>query len=131
MRDGEVWGVFGSAAAAITIHGITAATATPGALLTPDTLAFHAALATATTPTGDFALQDLDSHLDRMANAATNSGLTLFQMSDGNARLTSTTSKQYKAMKKFLTKMKLSSSSPNTRSPSTGAGALFLHELLV
>ena len=49
---GERGGVFGSAAAAITIHGITAATATPGALITPDTLAFHAASATATTPAG-------------------------------------------------------------------------------
>ena len=40
---GERGGVFGSAAAAILIHGITAATETPGALLTPDSLAFHAA----------------------------------------------------------------------------------------
>ena len=113
----------GTSLSAITTHGITAATATPGALLTPDTLAFHAASATATTTAGDFTLQSLVSHLDRMADAATNSGLTLFHMTDTNARLTSTTSKQYKAIKKLLTKIKLSSSSPNTRSPSTGAGA--------
>ena len=120
---GERGDVFGSAASTITIHGITAATATPGALLTPDTLAFHAASATATTPAGDFGLQALDSHLDRMADAATNSGLTLFQLTDANVRLTATTLKQYEAIKKLLTKIKLSSSSSNTRSPSTGAGA--------
>ena len=119
---GERVDIFGSAAAAITTHGITAATATSGDLLTPDTLTFHAALATATTPTGDFALQSLDGHLDRMADATMNSGLILFQLTDANVRLTSTTSKKYKAIKKLLTKMKLSSSSPNTRSPSTGAG---------
>ena len=95
------WGdVFGSAAAAITIHGITAATATPGALLTPDTLAFHAASAAATTPTGDFAVQALDSQLDRMDDVATNSGLTLFQLTNANARLTATTTRQYEAIKK-------------------------------
>ena len=64
---GERGDVFGRAAATITSHGITAATATVGALITPNTLAFHAASTTATTPTGDFALQALDSHLDRMA----------------------------------------------------------------
>ena len=58
-----------------------------------------------------------------MADAATNSGLTLFQMTDANARLTATTSKQYKAIKKLLIEIKLSSSSPNPRSPSTGADA--------
>ena len=47
---GERGDVFGSASAAISIHSITAATATPGALLTPDSLAFHVASATATTP---------------------------------------------------------------------------------
>ena len=105
------------------IHGITTATATPGALITHDTLAFHAASGTATSPAGDFALQALDGHLNRMANDATNSGLTLFQLTDTNARLTATTSKQYEAIKKLLTKIKLSSSSPNPRSPSTGADA--------
>ena len=58
-----------------------------------------------------------------MADTGTNSGLTIFQLTDANARLTATTSKQYEAIKKLLTKIKLSSSSPNTRSPSTGAGA--------
>ena len=58
--------VFGSAAAAITIRGITTTTATPGALLTPDTLAYHAASAAAYQPAGEFALQALDGHLDRM-----------------------------------------------------------------
>ena len=67
----------------------------PGALLTPDTLEFHAASATTTTPAGDFALQAIDGHINRMANAATNSGLTLFKLSDTNACLTATTSKQY------------------------------------
>ena len=90
-------------AAAITIHGITAATSTPGALLTPDTLAFLAALATATTPAGNFAPQALDGHLDRMADAVTNSGLKLFQLTDANACLIATTSKQYKSIKKLLT----------------------------
>ena len=58
-----------------------------------------------------------------MANAATNSGLALFQLTNANARLTATTSKQYEAIKKLLTKIKLSSSSPNPRSPSIGARA--------
>ena len=105
------------------IHGITAVTATPGALLTPDILTFHVASATATTPVGDFALQALDGNLGRMVDAATNSGLLLFQLTDANARLKATTSKQYEAIKKLLTKIKLSFSSPNPRSQSTGAGA--------
>ena len=58
-----------------------------------------------------------------MADAATNSSLTLFQITNANIHLTATTSKQYKAIKKLLTEIKLSSSSPNPRSPSTGAGA--------
>ena len=91
----ERGGVFGSAAAAITTHGITAATATSGALITPDTLTFHAALATATTPARDFSLQSLDGHLGWMADGAINSIFTLFQLTDANACLTSTTSKQY------------------------------------
>ena len=70
-------------------------------------------------PTGDFSIQALDSHLDRMADAATNSGLTLFQLTDVNARHTATTTKQYEAIKKLLTKIKFSSSSAGTRSPST------------
>ena len=92
-RDrGAGGGVFISAAVAITIHSITAATETLGALLTPDTLAFHSELATATTPAGDFALQALYGHLNRMADAATNSGLTIFPLTYANARLTATTS---------------------------------------
>ena len=49
---GERGDVFGSVAAAINIHGIIASTATPGALITPDTLAHHAVLATAYQPAG-------------------------------------------------------------------------------
>ena len=58
-----------------------------------------------------------------MADAAMNSGLTLLQLTNTNARLTATTLKQYEAIKKLLTKITLSSSFPNTRSPSTGAVA--------
>ena len=119
---GERGGVFGSAAAAVSIHGITAATATPGALITPDALAFHTASETSTTPAGDFALQALNGHLDRMADAATNSGITLSQLTDTNARLAATTSTQYQNIKKLLTDIKLSSTSPNPRSSGTGAG---------
>ena len=68
---GEQGGVFGSDAATITIHGITTATETPGALITPDMLEFHATLASATTFTGEFSFQALSGHLDRMAGAAT------------------------------------------------------------
>ena len=122
-ETGEGGGVFGSTAAEITTHVIPATTATTGTLLTPDMLTFHAALAASTTPTGDFSLQDLDSHLDRMANAATNSGLTLFQMTDTNALLKATTSRQYVGIKKLLTDIKLSSSSPCTRYPGTSDAA--------
>ena len=62
--EGERGDVFGSTAAAITIHGITATTATPGALLTPNTLAYHVASAAAYQPAREFALQALDGHLD-------------------------------------------------------------------
>ena len=120
---GERGGVFGSAAATISIHGITAATATTGALITPDALVFLAASGTATTPAGDFALQALNGHLDQMADAATNSGLTLFQLTDANVRLAATTSTQYQNIRKVLTDIKLSSSCPNPRLPSTGARA--------
>ena len=58
-----------------------------------------------------------------MDDAATNSVLTLFQLTDDNARLAVATSKQYETIKKLLTDIKLSSSSPNPRSSSTGAGA--------
>ena len=58
-----------------------------------------------------------------MADAATNSGPTLFHLTDANTCLTATTSKQYESIKKLLTDIKISSSSPNPRSSSTGAGA--------
>ena len=120
-EKGERGVVFGSAAAAVSIHGITAATATPGALIMPNALSFHAALGTATTPAGSFALQALNGHLDRMDDAATNSGLTLSQLTDANARLASATSTQYQTIKNLLTDIKFSSS-PNPRPSSSGAG---------
>ena len=57
-----------------------------------------------------------------MADAATNSGTTLLQLTDANARLASATSTQYQAIKKLLTEIKISSS-PNPRSSRSGAGA--------
>ena len=57
-----------------------------------------------------------------MADAATNSGLTLSQLTDANAGLAAATSTQYQTIKKLLTNIKFSSS-PNPRSSSTGAGA--------
>ena len=120
QATGERGDVFGNAATPISIHGITATTATPGALITPDALAFHAESGTATTPAGYLSL---DVHLDRMADAATNSILTLSQLTDANARLAATTSTQYQHIKKLLMDIKLSSSSPNPRSSSTGSGA--------
>ena len=119
---GEQGDVFGSAEAAISIHGITNATATPGDLIMPYALTFHTALGISTSPTRDLALQALDGHLDRMSNAATNSGLTLSQLTDANARLAAANSTQYQTTKKLITGIKFSSSSPNPRSSSTGAG---------
>ena len=58
-----------------------------------------------------------------MDDAATNSGLTLSQLTNANVWLAATTSKQYQNIKKLLMDIKLSSSSPNPRSSSTGAGA--------
>ena len=107
-------GVFGSAAASINIHGITTSTATPGALLTPDTLAHHAASAAAYQPSGEFALQVLDGHLDQMADAATNSGLALHKLTNVNARLSSATTKQYDTITRLLGDLKLQYDSPNT-----------------
>ena len=107
QRAAGEWGdIFGSAAAAISIHGITATTATPGALITPNALAFHAVSGADTTPTGNLSLQALDGHLDRMADAATNSGLMLYQLTDTNARLAAKTSTQYQNIKKLLTDIK-------------------------
>ena len=114
MCDRREGGVFNSAAAAINIHGITASTATLGALLTPDTLAHHAASAAAYQPAGEFALQVLDAHLNQMADAATNSGLTLHKLTNANARLSSATTKQYYTITILLGDLKLQSDSPNT-----------------
>ena len=111
---GERGDVFGSAAAEISIQGITATTATLGSLITPDTLTHHSDSAAAYQPAGEFALQALEGHLNRMADAATNSGLTLHQLTDANARLSSTTTKQYNAIKKLLSEIKLRSASPGT-----------------
>ena len=58
-----------------------------------------------------------------MSDAATNSGLTLLQLTDANARLATATSMQYQTIKKLLTEIKLSFSYLNPRSFSTGAGA--------
>ena len=75
------------------------------------------------THTNDLALQALDGHLDRMVDAATNSGTTLSQLTEANSRLASTTSSQYQTIKKLLTDIKNSNpSSPNPRSSSSGAG---------
>ena len=113
---GERRDVFSSAATAIPIHGITATTANPGALLTPDTLAHHAASADANKPAGEFALQALDGHLNWMADAAMNSDLTLQQLTNANAHITSNTTKKYDAIKKVLSELKLVSASPGTGS---------------
>ena len=111
---GERGDVFGSAATAINIHGIIASTATPGALLTPNTLAHYAASAAAYQPAREFALQVLDSHLNRMADAATNSGVTLHQLTDSNARPTSATTKQYNTITRLLGDLKTWSASLST-----------------
>ena len=113
---GERGDVFGSASAATALHGITDATARPGVLTSPDALAFHTALGPSSPHTNDLALQALDGHLDRMADAATNSGTTLSQLTDANARLASATSLQYHTIKKLLTDIKNS----NPSSPTLG-----------
>ena len=121
---GERGDVFGSASAATALHGITDVTSRPGVHTSPDALAFHAASGPSFLHASDLALQVLDSHLDRMADAATNSGTTLSQLTDANARLASTTSLQYQRIKKLLIDIKNSNfSSPNPRSSSSGAGA--------
>ena len=59
-----------------------------------------------------------------MADAATNSGTTLSQLTEANACLASATSSQYQTIKKLLTDIKnYNPSSPNTRSSSSVAGA--------
>ena len=78
-------------------------------------IAHHAALAAAYQPAGEFALQALDGHLDRMDNTAMNSGLTLHQLANSNARLAFATTKQYNAIKKLLSEIKHLSFSPGTR----------------
>ena len=104
---GEREDVFGSMAPAINIHGITASTATPAALITPDTLTHHAASSAAYQSAGEFSLQALDGHLDWMADAAANSSVTLYQPTDANARLTSAITKQYNTIKRLLGDLKL------------------------
>ena len=52
-----------------------------------------------------------------MSDAATNSGLTLHQLTDINSRPTSTTTKQYKAITRLLYDIKLRSASPRTGDP--------------
>ena len=103
---GDRGDVFGSASAATALHSITDATARPGVHSSPDALAFHAASGPSSPHASDLALQALDSHLDRMANAATNSGTTLSQLTDANTRLASATSSQYQTIKKILTDIK-------------------------
>ena len=92
---GERGDVFGSASDATALHGITDATARPGVHTSPNALAFHAALGPSSPHASDVALQALEGHLNRMANATTNSGTTLSQLTDANARLASATSSQY------------------------------------
>ena len=60
-------------------------------------------------PASDLALQALNRHLDRMDDAATNSGLALLQLIDANVRLASATFHQYQTIEKLLTDIKLSS----------------------
>ena len=120
----EQGGVFGSASAVTALHGITNATVRPGVHTSPNALAFHAASGPSSPHASNLLLQALDGHLDRMANAATNSGTTLSQITDANARLASATSSKYQRIKKTLTDIKNSNSfSPNPRSSSSGAGA--------
>ena len=110
--------VFGNTSAATALHGITDATSGPGTHTSPDALPFHAASVPSSSPDSNLALQALD----RMADAATNDGLTLSQLTYANTRLASRTSTQYQVIKKLLTEIK-NSSSPNPRSSSSGAGA--------
>ena len=111
---GERGDVFGSAVADININGITSSTSTPGSLRTPDTLAQHAASASAYQPTREFALQALNGNLDPIADAATNSDTTLHQLTDANAGLTSATTKQYDTITRLLGDLKLRSASTST-----------------
>ena len=121
---GERGNVFGSTSAATALHGITDATVRPGTHTSRNTLAFHAASGPPFSPARILALQALDGHLNRMADAATNSGTTILQLTDAYARLASATPLQYQAIKKLLTEIKDSnSSSPNPRSSSSGSSA--------
>ena len=49
-----------------------------------------------------------------MSDAATNSGLTLHQITKSNARLASATTKQYNTITKLLSEIKLRYASPGT-----------------
>ena len=98
--------VFGSASATTALHGIIDATARPGVHTSPNALAFHAASGPS-SHANDLALQALDGHLNRMADAATNSGTTLSHITKVNACLASATSSQYQTIKKLLTDIKI------------------------
>ena len=74
---GERSNVFGSASAATALHVITDSSARPGVHNSPDALSFHAASGPSSPHANDLALQALDGHLDRMADAAINSGTIL------------------------------------------------------
>ena len=80
---------------------------TPGALLTPDTLSHHAASAATYQPAREFALQALKVHLNRMADAVTNSGVTLHHLTDANARLTSAATNKYDTITRLPGDLKL------------------------
>ena len=110
---GERGDVFCSASAATALHGITDTTAQPVVHTSPDALAFHAASGPS-THANNFALQALDGHLDRMADTTTNSGTTLSQLTEANARLASATSSQYQTTKKLLTDIKIPIPPPPT-----------------
>ena len=120
---GERGNVFGSASAATALHGITNATARPGVHTSPDALSFHAASGPSYPHASDLALQALDGHIYRMADAATNSRTTLLQLTDSNTRLASATSSQYQTIKKLLTDIK------NSNSSSPNPGSLFCRGL--
>ena len=97
---GERGDVFGSASAATALHGITDATARPGVHTSPNALELHAASGPS-YHANDLTLQALDGHLNRMTDAATNSGTTLSQLTDAKARLASAISSQYPTKKNF------------------------------
>ena len=102
---GERGDVFDSASAATALHVITDATVRPGVHTSLDALIFHAALGPL-SHANNFEIQVLDGHLDRKADAATDSCTTLSQLTEANAHLASATSSQYQTIKKLLTDIK-------------------------